>query len=126
MSVRVLDSFPFSVIFPSFKFFLSNFFDKKNKKSSKAELLNNVRMSSFQAHTLLTAKSLLPSGGWPLAIAIPAPLSTLPSLPAGSFTGCALAALAAATLSAAGTAAAIQSDPLCIWPIRTSAFPLLT
>jgi hypothetical protein len=89
-------------------------------------LLNNLRMSSYQAHTLLTAETLLQSGGWPLAIAIPAPLSALPTLPAGSFTGCALAALAAAALSAAGTAAAIQSDPLCIWPIRTNAFSLLT
>ena len=83
-------------------------------------------MSSYQAHTLLTAKTLLPSGGWPLAIAIPVALAALPSLPAGALTGSALPALAAAGLSAAGTAAAIQPDPLCIWPIRTSAFPLPT
>jgi len=44
-------------------------------------------MSSIPAHILLTAERLLPSGGWPLAIAIPASLSSLSSLSAGSFTG---------------------------------------
>jgi hypothetical protein len=102
------------------------FLEEINKTNSKANLLKNVRMSSYQAHTLLTTIPLLPSGGWPLAIAIPVHLAALPFLPAGSLTGCAPAALAAATLTAAGTAAAIQSDSLSIWPIRTSAFPLLT